>query len=275
MIDSRGMADSSPVRRRTGLLLLLAASLAAWVIAERRISIPEAWNPWAPLQIDAPPNLLTGLKLASASADREACLAALAQADMRLVSLEDRVTATGCGFENAVRIERTSVAVGAPFSLSCRAALSLALWERHVLQDAALVELGARVQAIEHFGSYACRNLYGQDNTRRSQHASADALDIAAFVLTDGRRISVVEDWESPLQSPPSPGMPEARAARGVDAADAVLPAKTPAPAPESRFLQAIHGGACRYFDAVLGPDYNRAHADHFHFDRSNARVCR
>lgn len=76
---------------------------------------------------------------------------------MQYETIPDRVTGPGCGFDNAVRIERTSVAVGEPFSLSCRAALSLAMWERHVLQQAAGAALGSRVASIRHFGSYACR----------------------------------------------------------------------------------------------------------------------
>lgn len=249
---------SDPTRRPWGLLWLLPlllAVLVAWGLRSGRIVVPEAWNPWAPLRIDAPPNFLTRYKLARASADPVACRAALAQAGMKLVALQDRVTGPGCGFANAVRVERSSVAVGEPFSLSCRAALSLALWERHALQQAALAHVGARVQAIEHFGSYACRNLYGQAGRRRSQHATADALDIAAFVLADGRRISVVGDWQ-----------PRDAAVPNGDRAQAP---------PEARFLRAAHDGACRYFDAVLGPEYNRAHADHFHFDRGRVRICR
>lgn len=48
------------------LLLLL---LAVWAIRSGRIEIPEEWNPWAPLRIDATPNLVTRFKLSRASAD--------------------------------------------------------------------------------------------------------------------------------------------------------------------------------------------------------------
>src|SRR5688572_2457012 len=241
------------------LLPLLALLLAAWGVRTGRIAIPEQWNPWAPLRIDATPNLLTRFKLARASADPVACQAALAQATMQHGPLQDRSTGPGCGFANAVRIERTSVGVSAPFPLSCRAALSLAMWERHVLQDAASAHLGSRVASMQHLGSYACRNIYGEAKRRRSQHATADALDIAGFVLADGRRVSVVDDWQQRAQAM------DATAANAVDASSS----------PEARFLRALHDGACRYFDAVLGPDYNRAHADHFHFDRGAVRVCR
>jgi hypothetical protein len=242
-----------PTRRRShaGLLFLLLVALVAWVWHSGRWQLPDAWNPWAPLHLDAPPNALTGIKLARASADPALCSEALAQAGMRLQALPDRETGPGCGFENAYRISRTSVAVGEPFSLSCRAALSLAMWERHALQQAAEAHLGSPVARIEHLGSYACRNIYGADDRRRSRHATADALDIAGFVLEDGRRVRVLSDWTTAADGEAGPV------------------------ADEAAFLRATRDGACRWFDAVLGPEYNAAHADHFHFDRGPARICR
>lgn len=234
--------------RRAWLLLILLAALLVWAFGSQRIVLPPAWNPWVPLDVAAPPNLLTPFKLQRASADRETCRAVLAETDLRLTAVADRETGPGCGFDNAFRIERSHVAVGEAFTLSCRAALSLAMWERHVLQPVAQMHLGQAVVRIEHLGSYACRNLYGLDDRRRSQHATADALDIAGFVFADGRRIRVLRDWS----------VPEA----GGESAP-------------SDFLVAVRDGACRYFDAVLGPDYNQAHADHFHFDRGAARICR
>lgn len=234
-------------RRRAVLLFFLLLSLAGWALWTGRVQVPPAWNPWAPLDVAAPPTPVTGFKLARASADPGACRAALASAGFTLAPVPDRRTGPGCGFDNAFRIARTGVAVGGPFTLSCRAALALALWERHDLQPAARRYLGSDVQALEHLGSYACRNLYGQETGRRSRHATADALDIAGFVLDDGRRVRVLRDWP----------------AGGSEEKD------------EARFLRAVRDGACRWFDAVLGPDYNPAHADHFHFDRGRARVCR
>lgn len=234
-------------RRLGGLLFLLLVALAAWALWSGALRVPERWNPWAPLRIDAAPNLLTRFKLDRAASDRDACRAALARAALDATPLEDRVTGDGCGFDNAFRIARTSVAVGEPFALSCRSALALAMWERHALQQAATTHLGSPVARIEHFGSYACRNLYGREGGRRSRHATADAFDIAGFVLEDGRRVRVLGDW-----------------AAGDDAS-----------APEAAFLRAARDGACDWFDVVLGPDYNDAHADHFHVDRGGGRLCR
>ncbi len=77
----------------------------------------------------------------------------------------------------------------------------------------------------------------------RSQHAYANAADIAGFTLADGRHIDILTHW-------------------GAGTA-------------EGRFLRQAHAAACRYFRAVLGPAYNAAHRDHFHLDRGPFSSCR
>ncbi|AEG92998.1 extensin-like domain-containing protein [Ramlibacter tataouinensis] len=221
------------------LVLPAAAGYALWTGSWQ---LPDRWNPWAPLRIEEEPHWLTRHKLGRLGREPALCLQVLGTAQMRWAPVPDRVTGERCGLANAVRIERTQMHVGPAFVLSCPAAVSLALWERHVLQPAAAL-LPARVVRLEHFGSYACRNVNHATAGRRSQHATADALDVAGFVLADGRRISVLRDWS----------------AEGAEAA----------------FLREAHAGACRFFDAVLGPDYNAAHRDHLHLDRGPWRACR
>ncbi|MEF7612635.1 extensin family protein [Aquincola sp. MAHUQ-54] len=223
--------------------LLLAGGLAAWAAHGRLWTLPDRHNPWAPLAFDEAPGWLTRYKLGRLQAQPEACRALLGTTPLEAQPLPDRDTADGCGFRDAVRIRRTAVEVGEPFSLTCPAAVSLALWERHVVQPQALALLGTPVRRLEHFGSYACRNVYGREAGRRSEHATANALDVAGFVLQGGRRITVARDWQGD--------------------------------APEARFLRSVHAGACLFFDGVLGPAYNRAHADHFHLDRGAYRLCR
>lgn len=225
-------------------LLFVILVACAFGIYSGRLSVPDAWNPWAPLKVEAPLNWLTRTKLARLSADAALCSSVLKQARVRYRSVPDRDTGQGCGFRNAVRIERTSLSVGEPFTLSCRSAVALALWEHHVVHPAAQAHFAEPVVRMEHFGSYACRNVYGRSSDApRSRHATADALDVAGFVLESGRRISVERDWHS-------------------DGGD-------------GRFLHDIHRGACRVFDGVLGPEYNAEHRNHFHLDRGGYRVCR
>ena len=229
-----------------GRFVLLAALITALPLALLQggwLVIPDRWDPRTPLDVAAMPNLLTRFKLAKLSGDAQLCQQVLATTPFDFARMPDRSTGTACGFSNAVRIDRTTAAIGTPFSLTCRSAVSLALWEQHVLQPTAQRYFGQPVARIEHFGSYACRNIYGRPNATRSQHATAEAFDVAGFVLGDGRRLRVIKDWS------------------GDGAA--------------AGFLREVRTGACEFFDGVLSPDYNAAHRDHFHLDRGRYRMCR
>lgn len=229
-----------------------AAVAAAYAVYTGALDVPERYNPWAPLNVTAPPDWLTEMKLARARNDPALCSAALATTDLQFDPVPDRVTGAGCGFTNAVRLRSAAVRFGPPVLLSCPMALSLYMWERHALQPAAQQRYGQRVVAIEHLGSYACRNVNLGDGVpagaSRSRHATADALDIASLTLADGRRISVLSDWKSGAIT------------------EKALPAL---------LLEDAHAGACRYFKGVLGPDYNAAHRDHFHFETGGYSMCR
>ncbi len=216
-------------------MALAAGSWWAWQ------HLPDQYNPWLPLAFADPPNWLTRFKLERL--DAGSCQALLASTPLQYTRLEDRDTDNGCELRNSVRVSRTALQIGDAVTLSCRAAVSLALWEHHVVLPAAQREFGQPVQRVDHFGSLACRNVYGRAEGRRSQHASADAIDVAGFVIAGGRRATVARNW------------------KGEGA--------------EARFLRAVRSGACTYFDAVLSPDYNAAHADHLHLDRGPFRACR
>lgn len=220
------------------LCIAMLIASGAWQPPARWMP-PDRWLPWQPLRFEDAPNLLTRYKLARLSAEPEACLAFLGHTPLRMTPLDDRETGNGCGFENAVRITRTSYAVGSTFTLSCPAAASLALWERHVVTPAAERLYGSPPVRLEHYGSYACRNVAG--SARRSRHATADALDVAGFTLKNGTRIRVQGGWDG------SDGL----------------------------FLREVHRGGCRFFGGVLGPDYNAAHADHLHLEVGGFGICR
>ena len=138
---------------------------------------------------------------------------------------------------------RSSTSFSSGFKASCPLAVGWALFELHVLQPAAREHLGQAVVRVDHLGTYACRNQYHRDSGRRSEHATANAIDIAGFVLADGTTISVLSDWN---------GAPH-----------------------KAAFLRALRDGACRFFDVVLSPAYNEAHRDHFHFDMGDRSACR
>ncbi len=213
--------------------LLLGVAVARWAPAEDL--------PWTPLRLDQPVGMATGLKFARAAADPRQCRLVLASGGVSVVEEPDR-DAGACATRNTVRLPGQLLSPAAPV-MTCPQALAYAFWTRHAVQPAAIAELGEPIARIDHYGTYACRNMYGRATGRRSEHAFANAIDVAAFRTASGRRVSVLSDFR-----------------------------KTGA---EGRFLHRVRDGACPWFRAVLSPDYNAAHRDHLHLDRGRFGACR
>lgn len=211
-------------------------------------ALPPAWNPWEPLSVEHQMTPVTRWKLNQLKGAPEQCRSVLAAAPEDMLAytpLEDYTPVQGCPLENVVRVDRSEVSFSSSFTISCPWAVAWVMFEGNELQRLALIHLDSPVERIEHYGSFACRNVYNRAEGRRSQHATASALDIAGFRLADGSRVSVLEDWAE---------------------SDGAEPAG---------FLRAFQNSACDYFGTVLGPDYNQAHANHFHLDTSNFGFCR
>jgi hypothetical protein len=224
------------------LLVLLIIGGAVASLWRGWLQVPAQWNPWAPLDVKATPNLLTRYKLMRLRDDPQLCEQALSSSGLRVAPQADSPDAK-CPLINALRVQGGDVALSSSFLSSCRLAVSFALFEHHALQPAAQAIYGQAVTRVEHLGSFACRNVYSRENGRLSQHASANALDIAGFRLADGRTVSVLKDWS------------------GNDR--------------DARFLRQVRDGACGLFSVVLSPDYNAAHRNHFHLDVGPWWLCR
>lgn len=218
-----------------GALILTAR---AWVVAH-----PQH-NPWAPLDLREPPGWATERKIAALRGDPAECRAVLARSQVEFRQLEP------AGEGACARPDRT-VLTGVPLRpdappTTCAVSAGLTRWLDRGVQPAARDLLGADVTAIEHFGAFSCRRLYGRGSGPWSEHATGNAIDIGAFVLADGRRIAVLQDWP------------------GSDA--------------DAAFLRRARDSACDVFGTVLSPDYNAAHRDHLHIDqeaRGFGGVCR
>jgi len=166
------------------------------------------------------------------------CTARLDAAQVRYTPLPNQNHGGGCAVIDAVKLMDIGTPTANLGAMTCPLAATFAAWARYAVRPAARLYLGSEVVRIETFGTYACRDVRGTGGTiagKRSEHAHANAVDVAAFVLADGRRVSVLSDWS----------------AGGATA----------------QFLKVIHQSACKRFPTVLSPDYNAAHHDHFHFD--------
>lgn len=108
-------------------------------------------------------------------------------------------------------------------------------WVGAVVNPAARRHFGMPVVEMKVAASYGCRPMNHVNGARLSEHGHANALDVSAFLLADGRWIMVKQGWY---------GDPRERA-----------------------FLRQLHQGACGVFTTVLGPNYDANHRDHFHMD--------
>jgi hypothetical protein len=228
--------------KAVGVLLALAGGLLLGVW-RGWVPLPDEWNPWAPLDVRASPNLLTRFKLGRLQDDPALCDQVLKTSGLRVTHQADSPADAACPLRNTLRVQGADVGLSSSFLASCPLAVAFALFERHSLQPAAQAVFGQAVIRVDHLGSFACRTIYNRANGRLSQHASANALDIAGFRLADGRTLNVLKDW---------PGDGE-----------------------EARFLRQVRDGACKDFNVVLSPDYNAAHRNHFHVDMGRWSVCR
>ena len=204
-------------------------------------AIPREHLPWKTLAIIDPVGASTKIKAARAGDDPAACRAILVQGGIEYAEVP--ATAGACGLTDTVRL-RSGLAPLSPADapMTCKEALAFGIWERQVVQTAAFDELGQAVVGIDHFGSYACRRQYNRQEGPISEHATANAIDVAAFRLADGTVISVARDW-----------------------ADAGA---------KGRFLHRVRDGGCRIFLTTLSPDYNLEHHDHFHLDMGGWPKC-
>lgn len=172
------------------------------------------------------------------------CLADLDRSGVRFQHLADRFFPGGCSAAGAVKLLDIGMPTTNLGAMRCALARAYANWVHRPLQIAAARNLGSPVVRIESFGTYACRPVNNQSGGKLSEHGRANAIDLAAFTLRDGRRITVKDGWNGPD--------PATRA-----------------------FLREIHRAACGQFGVVLGPDANGYHRDHLHFDLAPGSYCR
>lgn len=184
---------------------------------------------------------------AQQNAETRQCLAQLGDSGTRYSPLPDRYYGNGCATRNTVQLsalrgDRSDFDLSNLGPVACPLANKFASWARYGVDRAARQILGSELARIETMGSYSCRNVAG--STRRSAHSRAEAIDVSAFVLANGRRITLSSDWDGGTRE-------------------------------EREFLRIVHRSACKRFGTVLGPDYNQAHKDHFHLEQGDGSFCR
>lgn len=205
------------------------------------IRLPPNSLPWKPPDLTKSPGIWAHLQINAVARNGPQCRKVLDAAGLAYTPMKDRRIDDHCGFTDAVRFAQPPIVLHPEPAASCGLAAAL-IWYQQQLQPSAEQILHTRIASIDQLGTFSCRNVNSERSGPRSEHATANAIDIAAFRLADGRVVSVSEDWN--------------------------------AAGPKGQFLKTAHDEACRVFNGVLGPDYNRLHANHFHLDLGPYLIC-
>jgi hypothetical protein len=172
------------------------------------------------------------------------CQLDLARDNVQFRTLTDRTFGNGCSAIGAVQLTDIGTPTTNLGAMTCPVARQYARWVREAVQPAAARMLGSSVSRIETFGTYSCRTVNSRPGARISEHGYANAVDVAVFVLKDGRRVTVEHGWNGADER-----------VRG--------------------FLRAVHKEGCRRFSVGLGPDADALHYNHLHFDMGRSGTCR
>ena len=183
----------------------------------------------------------------SAPPPPSACRLALTEEIAIAPSIPDIHGPGGCGGEDLVRLEAVvladghKVAVTPPATLRCPMASAIADWIRTDVTSLA-AGLGTEPVVLDNFDSYECRGFNRIPGAHLSEHGRANALDVRAIKLADGRSISLTDRTVS------------------RDLRETVL------------------HSVCARFMTVLGPGSDWYHEDHIHLDlmerHNNYKIC-
>lgn len=155
----------------------------------------------------------------------------------RLAPIPGRIQ--GCGIAEPVRLrEVDGITLSAPATLTCDTAHALQAWVQGSLVPT-VGRTGGGVRSLRVVASYACRTRNNQPGARVSEHGRGNAIDIAGIGLANGSELTVLTGWRDRR---------------------------------DGRILRQVHSGACGPFGTVLGPNSDRFHQDHFHFDVASYR---
>ncbi|MCR9000803.1 extensin family protein [Rahnella perminowiae] len=224
------------------VIIIVAWCSGPWISRH----VPSEYNPFSPVTINDPPNFITRYKLRKLDNNPQQCLAVLERARQEGAINFTRAGNTGgkCPLTDAVRVRGFGdVSLSSSYLASCRLALSSAMFVAQVAKPLAIQKLGSPLVRIHYLGSYACRNVYNQPDARLSEHATAQALDVAGFSLADGHHMTVLKQW--------------------------------PQSGAEGEYVRTLFSESCPYFGNSIGPEYNAAHANHFHLGMRWFGFCR
>lgn len=236
--------------RKTFVIVIVAGLIGGIVWTIDRY-VPPQHLFWKPLDTSRPLGFATKQQLMALNfKPSQSCMKLVRESEgFKTVIADPKRPASGagkdvCGWDVAQIVYGTEDVVFAPgeSNMQCPLAVAVYLWQREV-DTLAQKHFEKPLAKIHHYGSYSCRRQRGNSSGKWSEHAYANAWDVAAFELEDGTLINIKKDWDGSRK--------------------------------KQNFLRETRSAACDIFRVTLSPDYNAAHADHFHLDMGPGGSCR
>ena len=163
------------------------------------------------------------------------------QSFSRATAVADFSDGNGCGVHNGYRVTAVDdIGFTETALVTCDVVDSLHGWINATVQPLAQQVYGQKIVAFKIAASYACRPRNNQRGAKLSEHGQGNAIDIAGFILSDGREVNVARDYYGNGQ--------------------------------DQRFLHGVRARACGTFHTVLGPGSDPFHRDHIHLDMQHDR---
>jgi len=177
-------------------------------------------------------------------ADEVACRKRLDALGVEFEERKPESDPSGCALPYPVAVKSLgkTIAISPDALMDCAMAEAVARFAVNVVSPAAKAAYGAKLKSVSQASGYVCRPRNG--NTKLSEHAFGNALDISRFTLSDGTVIDVEPK-------------PDEKAAK---------------------FIADIRKAACGPFKTVLGPGSDPDHERHLHLDlaprKNGGTVC-
>jgi hypothetical protein len=236
------------------------------------------------------------------------CLRLLAPVSAEVVPVAP-IREGNCGTPAAVLLQslgdKEKVTFDPPLLLNCPMVVALGHWLESA-QPAAKEAFNSPIAQVIG-SSYSCRTAYNRPDTRLSQHAFANAVDLPVLILANRQQIDIAKEWGATRHDlavakrklAPVTNLSEHQIRKRIpNNAEAVVPAgksttlaiaayastlnetssskakvaslaslTNSLSTPQAKFLRRIHQAACRWFSTVLGPEANEEHRNHLHLD--------
>ena len=233
------------MRRRSPAVFFVFMAIAALGFITVDRVVPRQHLPWRAIDIEAPTGTATSAQMLRLSLSTSKTCMDLADnaVDFSSAKADPKDGKGVCGWKIARDVLGSNAGVLANEAvMQCPLAIGTYIWIREI-DELARKHFGVPLKRIHHYGTYSCRKQKGNSGQYWSEHAFANAWDVAAFELETGERISVLKHWSDGSHK-------------------------------QKKFLRGVRKQACKIFRVTLSPDYNAAHKDHFHVDMGPTSAC-